>query len=173
MKRVLKVTRFSNDNMTTVFLWTLQKYGHTWYMVVKWRCSIVFKLWISQGTQLNEIKRVSYPLVEVKPPNGWQQKCFSIRPPIHRTYDSCKSPRLYPLRSEWWGWKLVGIRCELSLLVLHTSLRISMAPICHWNTISDSTRCHNLRPRLYGLGYPRQPFRSRQLCGAFIWSCEL
>ena len=30
-----------------------------------------------------------------------------------------------------------------------------------------------LRPCLYGLGYPRQPFPSRQLCGAFIWSCEL
>ena len=28
-----------------------------------------------------------------------------------------------------------------------------------------------LRPCLYGLGYPRQPFPSRQLYGAFIWSC--
>ena len=30
-----------------------------------------------------------------------------------------------------------------------------------------------VRPRLYGLGYPRQPSPSRQLYGAFIWSCEL
>ena len=30
-----------------------------------------------------------------------------------------------------------------------------------------------LRPCLYGLGYPRQPSPSRQLYGAFIWSCEL
>ena len=30
-----------------------------------------------------------------------------------------------------------------------------------------------LRPCLYGLGCPRQPSPSRQLYGAFIWSCEL
>ena len=32
---------------------------------------------------------------------------------------------------------------------------------------------YNLKPCLYGLGYPRQPSPSRQLYGAFIWSCEL
>ena len=31
----------------------------------------------------------------------------------------------------------------------------------------------DLRPCLYGLVYPRQPSPSRQLYGAFIWSCEL
>ena len=56
---------------------------------------------------------------------------------------------------------------------LSNLIYVSIFNECKKRSKEKGSEKHVLRPCLYGLGYPRQPSPSRQLYGAFIWSCEL